>query len=116
MAACSAGSWAASWAAWAVAPSKPDRRTTEREPMLHLDSAIHLSRPSASVSESDETRPGMIDEISLMLGRKFAASTADCPAALSAKRHIALADLTALHLVLKSKSMPTSQPAQLTGT
>src|SRR3546814_8878833 len=45
-----------SWAAWA-APSNQHRRTTEREPMLHLDSAIHLSRPCASVSESDETRP-----------------------------------------------------------
>ncbi|MBO1112376.1 MarR family winged helix-turn-helix transcriptional regulator [Bordetella petrii] len=83
--------------------------------MLHLDSAIHLSRPSASVSESDETRPGMIDDISLMLGRQFAAYTAACQAALSEKMGIALADLKALDLVLEFESLPTGQLAQLMG-
>ena len=83
--------------------------------MLQLASTTHLGRPFASVSESDETRPGMIDEIAVMLGRQFAAYTAACQASLSEKMGIALADLKALDLVLEFESLPTGQLAQLLG-
>lgn len=83
--------------------------------MLQLASTAHHNHPFASVSESDETRPGMIDDIAVMLGRQFAAYTAACQVSLSEKMGIALADLKALDLVLEFESLPTGQLAQLMG-
>ncbi|GAB1578482.1 MarR family winged helix-turn-helix transcriptional regulator [Bordetella petrii] len=83
--------------------------------LQHLDSVVPFSRPSVPVSESDETRPDMIDDIALMLGRQFAAYTAACQAALAERMDMALADLKALDLVLEFESLPTGQLAQLMG-
>ena len=66
-------------------------------------------------SRNNDLRPGMLDDIALMLGRQFAVYNAACQSALSEKMGIPLADLKALELVMEFDALPTGQRAQLMG-
>jgi DNA-binding MarR family transcriptional regulator len=62
-----------------------------------------------------ELRPGMLEDIALMLGRQFAVYNAACQSALAERLGIPLADLKALELVMEFDALPTGQLAQLMG-
>lgn len=66
-------------------------------------------------SRTNELRPGMLDDIALMLGRQFSVYNAACQSALADKLGIPLADLKALELVMEFDALPTGQLAQLMG-
>ncbi|KNE23642.1 MarR family transcriptional regulator [Achromobacter spanius] len=66
-------------------------------------------------SRTSDLRPGMLDDIALMLGRQISVYNAACQSALAEKLGIALADLKALELVMEFDALPTGQLAQLMG-
>lgn len=66
-------------------------------------------------SRTSDLRPGMLDDIALMLGRQFSVYNAACQSALAEKLGIPLADLKALELVMEFDALPTGQLAQLMG-
>lgn len=80
--------------------------------MLQQETYFHQE---PAVGRSSELRPGVLEDIALMLGRQFAVYNAACQSALAEKLSIPLADLKALELVMEFDALPTGQLAQLMG-
>ena len=84
--------------------------------MLQQETIVHHEHVTVMPESRTATlRPGMLEDIALMLGRQFAVYNAACQAALAEKLEIPLADLKALELVMEFDALPTGQLAQLMG-
>ncbi|KGD89370.1 MarR family transcriptional regulator [Achromobacter sp. RTa] len=84
--------------------------------MLQQETYLHHEHVTVmpDMRESD-VRPGILEDIALMLGRQFAVYNAACQSALAEKLGIPLVDLKALELVMEFDALPTGQLAQLMG-
>lgn len=84
--------------------------------MLQQESIVHHEHVAVMPeSRNNDLRPGMLDDIALMLGRQFAVYNTACQSALAEKMDIPLADLKALELVMEFDALPTGQLALLMG-
>ncbi|HEY9317706.1 DNA-binding MarR family transcriptional regulator [Achromobacter deleyi] len=84
--------------------------------MLQQETIVHHEHVTVMPeSRTSDLRPGMLDDIALMLGRQFSVYNAACQSALAEKLGIPLADLKALELVMEFDALPTGQLAQLMG-
>ncbi|MCY1528016.1 hypothetical protein D9M68_631060 [compost metagenome] len=83
-----------------------------------LQQETHLHHEHVTVMpdmRGNDLRPGILEDMALMLGRQFAVYNSACQSALAEKLGIPLADLKALELVMEFDALPTGQLAQLMG-
>ena len=84
--------------------------------MLQQETMVHHEHVNVMPeSRTSDLRPGMLDDIALMLGRQFSVYNTACQSALAEKLGIPLADLKALELVMEFDALPTGQLAQMMG-
>ena len=83
--------------------------------MLQQETIVHHEHVTVMPESRTATlRPGMLEDIALMLGRQFAVYNAACRGP-GGKAGDPLADLKALELVMEFDALPTGQLAQLMG-